>query len=55
LNNITSISSSANRTAASIEEVMMGINEQNMGVSNIVKSFEDLDKLISELKHVNTN
>jgi methyl-accepting chemotaxis protein len=52
LSSLTNISGSAQETAASVEEVLAGINEQNLRLDYIVKSFEALEKLITELQNI---
>lgn len=52
LNNSTMIDNSAQDTSASVEEVLAGINEQNIRINNVVKSFEALEDLIDSLKNV---
>ena len=50
--NITDLSSTAQETAASVEGILVGINEQNTRMDNIVISFKDLEEFISELRQV---
>jgi len=54
LRNITNLATTAQETASSVEEILGGINEQNTRIGNIVISFKDLEKFISELREVNT-
>ncbi|HEY8890637.1 MAG TPA: hypothetical protein VIM70_10310 [Clostridium sp.] len=43
----------AQETAASVEEILGGINEQNTRMGNII-SFKDLEGFIGELRNVKT-
>lgn len=52
LNNITNLAASAQETASSVEEILSGINDQNTRMGNIILSFKDLEKFISELREV---
>ena len=52
LNNITNLAASSQETASSVEEILGGINEQNTRMGNIILSFKDLEKFISELRDV---
>lgn len=52
LGNITNLVATAQETAASVEEILEGINEQNVRMGNIVTSFKDLEKFIGELRDV---
>ena len=52
LGNITNLAATAQETAASVEEILGGMNEQNVRMGNIVTSFKDLEKFIGELRAV---
>lgn len=52
LSNVTDIASAAQENSCSVEDILIGINEQNTRIESIVKSFVDLEKFIDELKNV---
>jgi len=52
LSNITNLAASAQETAALVEKILGGINEQNTRMGNIIISFKDLEGFISELRKV---
>jgi methyl-accepting chemotaxis protein len=54
LSNIMNLASTAQETAASVEDILGGINDQNTRMGNIIISFKDLENYIIELRNVNT-
>ena len=53
LNNVMNIASASQENSSSVEEILTGINQQNIRIESIVESFIDLERFISELKSVN--
>lgn len=52
LNNVTDLATTAQETAASVEEILGGLDEQNTRIENIIISFKDLEEFINELRKV---
>ncbi|MFA5536456.1 MAG: methyl-accepting chemotaxis protein [Bacillota bacterium] len=55
LKDVTEIAASSQENSSAIETILSWINEQDMRLSTIVTSFQNLEKLIAGLKNINNN
>lgn len=52
LSGVTKISISAKENTASVEEVLSNITNQSSSIANIIQSFDNLDRLINDLRNI---
>jgi methyl-accepting chemotaxis protein len=52
LSGVTKISTSAKENTVAVEEVLRNITNQNSSITNITQSFDNLDRLINDLRNI---